>query len=70
MKIEGKMSVGRGLTKQDVHLADATGGIKCVLCEGDVEKLEVGKSYKFSNLVVNGYQGEKYAGRRRNFHTG
>ena len=58
VKIEGKLSVGQGLTKQDVHIADATGGVKCVLWEGDVGKLEVGKSY--TKLVVNAYQGEKY----------
>ena len=52
--------MGQGLTKQDVHIADATGGVKCVLWEGDVGKSEVGKSFKFLNLVVNAYQVERY----------
>ena len=36
---------GKTLTKQDVHIADATGSTRIVLREGDVSSLEVEKLY-------------------------
>ena len=51
---------GKTLTKQDVHIADATGSTRVVLWESKVSSLEVEKSYSLTNVTVKQYLGEKF----------
>ena len=48
------------LTKQDVHIADATGSTRLVLWENDVSSVEVDRSYAFTNVSVKEYSEEKF----------
>ena len=48
------------LTKQDCTFADAKGSVRIVLWEGDVGRLDSGKSYKISKMKVRMFDGIKY----------
>ena len=51
---------GKTLTKQDVHIADATGTTRLVLWESEVSSLEVDRSYSFTNVTVKEYSDDKF----------
>ena len=44
---------------QDVTICDSSGSINLSVWEENVDKLEIGKQYKFSDIYVHSYQGKK-----------
>lgn len=56
IRLEDPMKVSGGFRKQDVTIADVTCASRIALWEGDVGKMEVGKSYRVHNVVVRSYQ--------------
>lgn len=51
---------GKELKKQDVNVADLSGCCRLVLWEGDVNKLEEGKSYRLVDVNVKTYAEMKH----------
>ena len=60
VKVERPTTVTTGKTKQDTVIADSTGTLRLTLWEGDVDKLDEGKSYKLVNMLVRCYKGCNY----------
>ena len=59
IKISDPAKVGKGLTKQEVTIADRTDGALLTLWESDVQTLDIGFSYQFNRLIVCSYHGNR-----------
>ena len=46
--------------KQDVTISDNTGSTRLTLWQTDIDKLEVGTSYKLKNLILKSFDGSRY----------
>lgn len=57
IKISDPAKVGKGLTKQEVTIANRTEAALLTLWEGDVGTLDIGLSYQFNRLIVCTYRG-------------
>lgn len=59
LKIADPAKVGKGLTKQEVTIADATEAALLTLWESDIGKVQNGCSYQFNRLIVRTYRGNR-----------
>ena len=59
IKISDPAKVGKGLTKQEVTIADRTEAALLTLWEDDVGTLDIGLSYQFNRLIVRTYRGNR-----------
>ena len=60
IRVQSPVKLARGLTKQDVTLADKTGAIKVTLWQNFVGCLQDESRYELTNLNVRTYKYEKY----------
>lgn len=60
LEVLEKSEIKSGLVKQDVTISDATGTIRLTMWQENVDKLQVGVSYKIDNLTVRSYNDTKY----------
>ncbi len=60
LRVDDSQKVSGELTKQDVHIADATLAAKVTAWEKDAASWKEGNSYRLSNVVVCSYQKSKY----------
>ena len=58
VKLAEPAAVGRGLTKQEVTIADSTEAAILTLWEADVNTLRLGQSYQFNRIVIRKYRGK------------
>ena len=58
IKINEPEKVGKGLTKQDVNIADATKAAILTLCGPNINKVKPTESYEFQRLIVRKYRGK------------
>ena len=58
IKFSEPAKVGKGLTKQEVTIADSTEAAFLTLWENNVHKLCLGKSYQFNRITVRTYRGK------------
>lgn len=59
-QVQRKSGAGKELSKQEVTIGDETGVCRMVLWEGDVDSIEEGKSYRFEDVGVRKFGGNKY----------
>ena len=59
IKLADPAQVGRGLTKQEVTIADSTEAAILTLWENDVNTLSLGQTYQFNRIVVRSYRGKR-----------
>jgi len=52
--------VSNGLKKQDLVVGDDSGSIRLTLWESEIGKMEVGCSYKLSDVMVREFRGQKF----------
>ena len=62
VKLAEPAAVGRGLTKQEVTIADSTEAALLTLWEADINTLHLGQSYQFNRIVVRIYRGKYQEG--------
>ena len=58
--MQRKSGNGKELSKQEVTIGNETGVCRMVLWEGDVDSIEEGKSYRFEDVGVRKFGGNKY----------
>ena len=60
LRMEEITEVPGGKRKQDVIVADSTGTIRFTVWEVEIGKIEVGKSYELSGIMVREFPGKKF----------
>ena len=58
IKVNEPEKVGKGFTKQDLTIADATEAATLTLWGPDVNKVQLAESYEFRRLIVRTYRGK------------
>ena len=59
IKLADPAQVSRGLTKQEVTIADSTEATILTLWEEDINKLSLGQTYQFNRVIVRTYRGKR-----------
>lgn len=60
LSVDQPAKVAKGLTKQDIVLADKHASVKLTLWQDKVNTVDLDESYRFTNVVVRSYQNTKY----------